>query len=526
MRRRLAGGAAVVAVGLAAFVCLLGALWEADSAGRDGRNESGGSASVVSRAVDEYVDWNGNLAGDGMSRGQTEVVPEFPARDDLQDRMSRSQAGDGVQERMLEFQAGDDVREQVPELPTQYDLRDRFPWLAAPDQGSFATCWAFAALKALETSVEEPVSFAVDHMSLRNSFGLGQEEGGSDAISSAYLLAWQGPVSGVEDPYGDGRTVVEAEPLYHVQEIQFLTGGDLEAIKRAIYDVGGVQSSLYVQEETGAVRAGFYNEETSSYFYSGEEKPNHEVLIVGWDDSCPKEWFVQEPEHDGAFLCMNTWGEGFGSSGFFYVSYEDSWIAEHCVVYTGVEENDNYDRVFQTDLCGWTGQIGYGDSKAWFGNIYEAEETLELAAAGFYATAPGSECRVYVVAGDVAEADGSVREVGANLEADGDAWMPGAVAGCRKVVTGVRMEYAGYYTVPFDVPVSVEEGERFCVMVEIDSPGTVEPVAIEYQTGERTAKVDIGDGEGYISLDGVNWERTEMEYACNVCLKVYANVVK
>ena len=61
-------------------------------------------------------------------------------------------------------------------------------------------------------------------------------------------------------------------------------------------------------------------------------------------------------------------------------------------------------------------------------------------------------------------------------------------------------------------------------MVEIDSPGTEEPVAMEYPAGGRTAHVDIDDGEGYISFDGVNWERTETEYGCNVCLKVYANV--
>jgi hypothetical protein len=86
------------------------------------------------------------------------------------------------------------------------------------------------------------------------------------------------------------------------------------------------------------------------------------------------------------------------------------------------------------------------------------------------------------------------------------------------------VEHAGYYTVRFDGSFSVEAGERFAVMVEIDSPGTAEPIAMEYRSDSRLSKVDIDDGEGYISSDGVNWERTETEYDCNVCLKVYANV--
>ena len=86
------------------------------------------------------------------------------------------------------------------------------------------------------------------------------------------------------------------------------------------------------------------------------------------------------------------------------------------------------------------------------------------------------------------------------------------------------VERAGYYTVRFDDAFFVDAGERVAVMIEIDSPGTVEPIAMEYRSGSRLSKVDIDDGEGYISSDGVNWERTEAEYDCNVCLKVYANV--
>ncbi|MBQ4563315.1 MAG: hypothetical protein IJA58_02410, partial [Lachnospiraceae bacterium] len=92
------------------------------------------------------------------------------------------------------------------ELPVRFDLRNMGRLIAVPDQGSFNTCWAFAALTAVTTSMPEEMvtGLSADHMSIRNGFGLGQDDGGDYAMSSAYLLSWQGPVAEVDDPYGDG----------------------------------------------------------------------------------------------------------------------------------------------------------------------------------------------------------------------------------------------------------------------------------------------------------------------------------
>ena len=35
-----------------------------------------------------------------------------------------------------------------------------------------------------------------------------------------------------------------------------------------------------------------YNKETKAYCYMGQEKPNHDVVIIGWDDNYSKENFV------------------------------------------------------------------------------------------------------------------------------------------------------------------------------------------------------------------------------------------
>ncbi|MEY8338028.1 lectin like domain-containing protein [Lachnospiraceae bacterium 62-35] len=418
----------------------------------------------------------------------------------------------------------EEQKEEIP-LPKTYDLRKTGRVPAIKNQGELGTCWAFASLTALESSLlpEDNYDFSEDNMSLNHNFLLGQEDGGDYTMSMAYLVSWQGPVLEEKDPYGDKKTPSGLTAVRHVQEIQILPEKDFDCIKQAILDIGGVQSSLYTSMKNPGSESEYYNKETAAYYYDGKESPNHDSVIIGWDDTYPKENFSSPPPGDGAFLCMNSWGTGFGKDGCFYVSYYDTNIGVHNIVYTVTELPDNYDRIYQSDLCGWIGQLGYGQDTAWFANVYEAKEEEMLKAVGFYATGPNTSYEIYTAV-DV-KAPGNSAEKNMEEGTEKKTGRKDMFSGMVKAGEG-KMDYAGYYTIPLDKKVDLKKGERFAVIVRIKTPGAVHPVAIEYDAQDGKCSIDLNDGEGYISVQGDLWDSAEEKQECNICLKAYTEEKK
>lgn len=388
-------------------------------------------------------------------------------------------------------------------LPERYDMRDYGRVSPVRDQGRYGTCWAFASLGALETSIRpmEDDIFSVDHMSMCNSYALDVNSGGEHTMSIAYLAAWQGPVLEKDDPYGDGMSDPNLPAEKHLEEALIINGREDETIKSAIFRYGAIETSIYSALEYVDSYSMYYSSEYAAYYYDGDETPNHDVVVVGWDDHFPKENFTIQPEGDGAFICKNSWGEEFGDDGYFYVSYYDTKICRKSVVYTRVGDKDNYDKIYQTDKLGWVGQLGFSKEEAYFSNVYQAGKGENLAAVSFYATDKNTEFEVYVVR--------NFKDVTSFKN--------------RELVTSGSMKYAGYYTVDFPEEIELEDHERYAVVVNIKTPGAVHPIAIEYNADERTASFDISDGEGYISLYGEMWHRAESSEKCNVCLKAFTN---
>ncbi len=397
-----------------------------------------------------------------------------------------------------------DAAENSKSLPASYDLRDRGRVSAIRNQGVYGTCWAFGALTAMESALlpEDFYLFSVDHMSMSNSFTMTQYDGGEYTMGMAYLAAWQGPVNEKDDPYGDGKSDDTLAEVKHVQEMRVIASKDIAAIKEAVFKYGGVQTSFYNSLANVFASSPYYNSETKAYCYIGTQKPNHEVVIIGWDDNYSKENFSVPLEGDGAFICQNSWGSSFGEQGIFYVSYYDTNIGTHNVVYTRIDDVDNYDNIYQSDLCGWVGKMGYEKESMYGANVFTANEDEEVVAAAFYATAPDTEYKVYMV--NDFEDENSFHD--------------------RVLVAEGTLEDAGYYTIDFKYGVSVAKDERYAVVVYVSTPGATHPMAIEYDSGDKFLdSVDLEDGEGYISYSGAKFINVKEKQNCNLCIKGFTN---
>lgn len=393
---------------------------------------------------------------------------------------------------------------------TEVDLPDAYNYLednSVPtlrNQGDTNTCWAFASLSALEASkdIDARKTYSADHLIYQNPFGKTFEEGGSYVVTMAYLLSWKGPVFEENDPL-DGILEENLEADLHVQEIRQIEPKDYDAIKRFLYLYGAVESSLYVDFDEYMAESSYYNNEHNSYCYTGEEISNHDVVIVGWDDNYPAENFVGDVQSNGAFLCQNSWGEEFGDMGIFYVSYEDVNIGSYGVSYSRIDGTDNYDKIYQADLCGFTAQIGYNQEEAWFANVYTAQEAIMLRAAGFYATGKNTEYEIYLVS---------------NFE-DKNSFKR------KEYLCNGFLEDAGYYTIDFPEAVAVDAGSKYAIVVKVITENSEYPVAIECPVEGLSENADMTDGEGYLSLQGTLWEHIEETKKYNICLKGYADVL-
>lgn len=388
-------------------------------------------------------------------------------------------------------------------LPSKYNYRNTGRFLNIKNQGNTSICWAFASLSALETSLMpiQHLELSIDNMVGNSGYVNTLNDGGDYTRAIAYLTSWRGPVLEEDDPYGDGLYDTLAQPVKHVQEVQIIESKNLQAIKKAVFLHGGVESSLYTSMNESDSSSIYYNNNTSAYCYDGTKKPNHDIVIIGWDDDYSKDNFSVETKGNGAFICMNSWGTEFGDDGLFYVSYYDTNIGVHNVVYTGIEDTDNYDNIYQSDICGWVGQLGYESDTAYFSNVYTATQDEVIKAVGFYATDKNTSYDIYVV-----------EDFYDTLSFDS-----------MKYIQSGSFENAGFYTVDLKREIEVEADKKYAVVIKIKTPNAIHPIAIEYIAGKSTRNVILDDGEGYISYTGNTWEHVEESKNCNICLKVYTN---
>ena len=421
---------------------------------------------------------------------------------------------------------GDQLKGAERSYPAQYDLRTLGKVSPVGDQYPYGTCWTFATFGSLESCLlpGQSLTFSEDNMVLTNGFDLNSvpsgedlyyDQGGDCVESTAYLARWSGPVYASEDAYGDHVTPPNLVVRKHVQDVLYLpprsTNLDNDNIKMALTTYGAVYTDIYADSGMcSSTNSSAYNAANASYYYSaGTEGTNHAVTIVGWDDNYPAGNFssngvTDQPPGNGAFIVKNSWGAGWGNTGYFYVSYHDYWIGyDENAVFYDAEPTSNYSHIYQYDPLGMCSQLGGGSPTLWFANVFTAQSSDPLTAVSFYSQTPNSTYEVHT---------GSSVDGSKTLRASGTLAVP------------------GYHTVSLPAPVALSNGQTFVVFVKITTPGWDYPVAIEVPVVKYglpySSAAGADPGQSYVSDDGASGEWIDLTTVggcgeANVCLKAF-----
>jgi len=346
---------------------------------------------------------------------------------------------------------------------------------------------------------------------LKNNSGFDSDPcngGGNAEMSTAYFARWSGPITEADDPYNTSSDVSPPGLTVrkHLQDVLFLPGrasfSDNDNLKQALMTYGAVDISMYYDDP-------YYDSTNKAYYYNGSRcSANHDVTLVGWDDNYPGTNFSPPATHNGAFIIKNSWGTGWGASGYFYISYDDAVTGyDGSYVFNGAQPTTNYTRVYQYDPLGMTTSAWWGSGPTttdWFANIFTATATEQLVAVSFYTNDVNVSYAVYIYTNSTS----------------------GPTSGTLGGTTTGSITAPGYHTITLSSPVSITTGQKFSVVVRVTNSSYAYPIPLEYPIGGYSSAATASAGQSYWSSNGTNWYDVTSYYPnTNVCVKAFTGNV-
>lgn len=469
-------------------------------------------------------------------------------------------------------------------LPAQYDLRSQQLVTPIKDQGYSGCCWAFSAIKAIESNglktgllTPQTADFSENHLAwfsysisddpndplrgdgiqitgtdiggdLPNPFSVSKgstltypyDNGGSAPLANFTLARWSGLELEANAPFSAAspqsiekmanemlnKNNSRYSSYAHLQQAlsfdEYLVGDQLyitnmnsiiPQMKQAVMDYGAMSIALYFNKK--------YVHKSSngtSYYqtdYSGKDavkNANHCITVVGWDDNFSRNNFSSRPAGDGAWLVANSYGTEFGEDGYFWLSYYDPSICD-CYSFLA-EPASNYQSIYQYDGFGWNNANFSKKGNIRSANIFtaDADAPQEIRAVSFYTLTDNQPYKIQIYRGVKGSPTNGV------LVKD-------------SVLSGV-MEHNGYHTVSLTVPVNVNAGEKFSVVITyIQSGGQTIYVPFEGTTAYGSSiTMHYGSKPGQSFLytkakknSGKKWYDTSVLGYNNTNIKAFSN---
>jgi hypothetical protein len=186
------------------------------------------------------------------------------------------------------------------------------------DQGSCGSCWAFATTAALEsyTLIKNQTpgqDLNLAEQVLLSCSGAGDcESGGYTDDASTYIKNTGLPLESC-DPYTDADGLCSnacpdwQKSAYKIGSWAYVTQAkaptNVTNIKNALNTYGPLVTFMWVYDDFFYYTSGVYAQS------SGTNQGGHAILIVGYDDA------------NQCFIVKNSWGAGWGESGYFRIAY-------------------------------------------------------------------------------------------------------------------------------------------------------------------------------------------------------------
>ena len=330
------------------------------------------------------------------------------------------------------------------------------------------------------------------------------DNGGNVSTAAQSLFHQRGFASESTAPYSDAQRIAkggsldadtEFEDVYYLKNAYAVNMQNRDLVKGAILENGAVGTAIYAF-------TGYYKDATNAYYGSKANSTNHAITIVGWDDDFPASDFKpcndKLPEHDGAWLVRNSWSTKAEASyeSYFWLAYEDASISNLAWSYE-VTTTFPYDNHYYYDGAVHFYAFRKGAVCANMYTVAGKEEAVKerLEAVTFEVAAAGTQPSGYTI------------QIYRNVKGD----TPTSGTLVEEAVTTGEIAFRGEYTIPLKEPVLLKQGERFAVVVTLDSSDyaiTQERAISEGRFGSTTTKVGSEPGQSCYSSNGTKWIST------------------
>ena len=392
-------------------------------------------------------------------------------------------------------------------IPSSYDSRNYNCVTSPKQQGESGNCWSFSVMSMLETDAIlngiddiESADYSEAHFSWFTArslttdtddptYGDGSlsdtpyKTGGNWIISAGSLARWSGAAEDVDYPFNyrdlsamgnyDESDRYDTGSGVIIESAQSLLG--MDDAKSWIMEHGSATFSFYFDDD-------YYNRSSCAYFYNGTESLNHEITVIGWEDSYSRYNFNSSvrPSSNGAWLCKNSWGTDWGDDGFFWVSYYDTSISQFAGISTRSTE-EAY-RNYTYNGASWQSYLNHtGNAK--IGNVFTSKGSELLSSVSAFTMGPDQELIISVYK---------------NLPYNYTNPERGTLAHKKTVI----IDRPGYHVIDLGAEIALPAGTRFSVVAEYVTDGTVSfPIEVDAQVSNSYS---ANKGESFLYLPEYN----------------------